>query len=167
MKKKLQINKVIGYSTLNKVWHNLLKELPNEYHNMNLSIATQNWPDYELQKGGYATSCTITIGRKFLDKNKRNIYGLLAMLAHELGHHVLGHIHSYSEKKEQEQDADQFGLFLAMKAGYSGKLYVEASKQFEKWRSTGIQKSHKKSHGDADDRIEKLTKQLKYLGAIK
>jgi hypothetical protein len=161
---KIKAKKVMYFKTLNKTYHRLLKVLPVSYHQITLNIGIQDLLDYELTKGAMAPTYTITIGTKVLAKFRNDTYVLLMLLAHELGHHVLGHCHTYSGTKEEEWAADHFGLYLATQAGYDPLKYIDAEKRFEKWRANGIQKSHKQSHGTANQRFDNLNKQLQYIG---
>lgn len=163
-----KILKIHGYPILNNVWKRLLVKLPKEYRNLVVAVSLTNMSygkgEYELTKGAVAPRGQIIIGTVFLRKYKNNAIMLASMLAHELGHHVLGHTHSYKRSPYQEQDADQFGLTLALNAKFNGTKYVKATHQYESWRKKKITKYHKQTHGTALERIVKLNKQLTYLG---
>lgn len=161
--KKVKVVSIKGYPKINKLWKKLLKILPNPYRNLNLFIAPHNVSEYELQKGGWSGDGYLVIGQQLLALNDEHI--LIEFLCHELGHQVLGHSVRYDNKNSSDElCADQFGLFLAMKAGYDVNKLLDAQKRFERWRKKGIKKSHIKSHCTAKERYDYLVKQLKYLG---
>jgi hypothetical protein len=161
--KRTKLIKIKGNTKLNKVWQKLMKQLPNEYHDLNLFYSKHNVHDYELRKGGWSSSAYIVMGEDLLKLNDTYIY--VSFLAHELGHQILGHNQHYDDSNTcNEKDADHFGLFLAMKAGYSASKYLKAGARYEKWRKKGIKKSHVVSHGTAKERQALLKRQLEYLG---
>ena len=157
--------KIKEYPKLSKVWNKLTKQLPKEYRSIQILVAFNNMKDYELRKGGYANKNIIVIGKELADLKNEYIY--LTLLAHELGHHVLGHMIKYDESNSSnEYDADMFGLFLAMKAGYDKNKYLKASEEFENWRRKGINKNHVKSHNTGKARNKFLEDQIKYINEI-
>src|SRR6266853_2238203 len=100
-----KLPKLKGYKKLERVWHSLLKELPKEYQNLNLFFASHNSQGYELRKGAWADNDYVVIGEDVVKKNDEYIF--VSILAHELGHHVLGHMFHYDDTNScNEFDAD-------------------------------------------------------------
>lgn len=160
------IHKIQGHPVLNSAWTKLLKQLPKAYHKLTLNISPHDVKGYELTKGAWAISGQVTIGEKFLNKFYEDELALVTILSHELGHHILGHTHSYNDVHEEELDADQVGLFIAIKAGYDRTQYVNKCIEFEKWRSKGLIKHNKKSKTTSKLTFERLAGQVDYLRAL-
>lgn len=164
-KKKVKITKVYGYPLLNKVIKKLFAKLPQEYRDINFSISITL--DKSI-KSACAIAGDISFGAKCLKKFRNNEYVLVGIVAHELGHHVLGHLHDKSGNAcpANEWDCDLFGLFLAMCAGYNPLKYLEAERDFYLWFSKSGKLSTKKTktHGSDVQRLNNVMAQLEYLG---
>lgn len=163
MPKQKPRKSIKSYKLLCSIWDSLLELCPEEYKNITLSLGIQDDYDYELTKGGVSTHGSVVIGYKFAEKFKDNSVILATMLAHELAHHILGHMHNYHGNKSHEQDCDMLSMFLVNKLGHCHTSILDGTKVYEKWRYRGIQKSHQESHGTAKERIMVLDNQKKYL----
>lgn len=151
---------------INKVFNHLKKHLPKAYHAIQLGLVFTEMKNYKTYQGGYAVEGTINIGTEFVNVYKTEPE-LASILGHELGHHVLGHMTIDGEERSitppEEQDADQFGMFLCELAGYKRKDFIDHCRKFEKKRKKTLTAKHKKEHGSGDERVERLEEQDKYL----
>lgn len=153
------------HRTLKKVINRLFPFIPKGFRNLYITAALHDIPTYELTKGAMVTRDTITIGCFVLEKFKDDEHVLAELMAHELGHHILGHTANIVPGNDAsfEHDADAYGLSLCTLAGYDPEEIIKAQARFEKWRKKGIQKSHIKTHGTAQERQKRLQEQLKYM----
>jgi Peptidase family M48 len=151
-------------TTLHRVFHRLTDNLPKAYRNIQIAVtASEITGVYKTYQGGYAVNSTIVVGTEFIDKWSKP-HELASMLAHELAHHVLGHMNMKEEIHPQaEQDADHFSLFLCEMAGFKREDVIVHNEKFEKARQHTLTKQHIKEHGTGQDRVEKLKKQDEYL----
>ncbi len=153
---------------IEKVFNKLKRFLPKSYHEIQLGAVFSKSKSYATYQGGYATLSTINIGTEFLNKYTDEI-SMAEMLAHELGHHVMGHIHVGFHRQvtpQEEQDADHFGMFLCELAGYARSEYLTWFKQFEDDRAKTLSKKHQQEHGTGSERLARLALQDKYLTNI-
>lgn len=155
---------------LEKVFNKLKEFLPESYRKIQLGLVFTDIPAYKTYQGGYATLSTINIGTEYVNTYKKEI-AYAEILAHELGHHVLGHIHVGQVRQvtpQEEQDADHFGMFLCELAGYGRKDYIDWFEEFEtgEFRADKLTAKHIEEHGTGSERIEKLKIQDRYLKNI-
>lgn len=152
---------------LEKVFYRLVSFLPKAYKDIQLGLVfTELEGRYKTYQGGYAVHSTLNIGTEFLNKYGDNELALAEIVAHELGHHVLGHTNLTGEGQihpGQEQDADHFGMMLCELAGYTRENFIAWFNKFEEDRKSSLSEKHIQEHGTGNQRIEKLIKQDKYL----
>jgi hypothetical protein len=154
---------------LEDIWNRLIKFLPKSYHSIQLGLVFTSVPDvYDTFQGGYACDSTINIGTEYLNLAEKDI-AIAEILAHELGHHVLGHVNRRGEGEIHpcaEQDADHFGLMLCELAGFSRNEYVNWFEEFENRRASTLSEKHIREHGTGSDRVKKLRLQNTYLNEL-
>lgn len=152
-----------------KVWDKLCDFLPPEYKNIQIVFTSSSTPHYNTFEGGYAVSNTICIGIKYLNDHPKDI-AIATMLAHEVGHHILGHVngtvHSTDILPTHERDADHFGLFLCQLAGFTRESFIFQEELFENKRAKSLSAEHIKEHGTGSVRIELLKSQDEYLNNL-
>lgn len=156
-----------SYRILNKVWNKLLKFMPKELQSLKLFITTQNEKDYETVKGAYTVQEYVVIGCELLEKFKNDERFIASILAHELGHQVLGHLcDDLKITKYNEQDCDVFAMYLLKRANYIiDYKYIEDMIKYENWRKRKIGRQHKKEHGSAKERINKIRDQFYFYNS--
>ena len=154
---------------LNNVWNKLRSFLPKSYQNIQIGLVFTDLPGiYNTYEGGYAVDSTINIGTQYLNSIEGEI-SLAEILAHEIGHHVLGHVNRRGDGHIHpmgEQDADHFGMMLCELAGYPRRDYIDWFKAFEARRKPSLSQNHIDEHGTGDERIQKLEKQHTYLNEL-
>jgi len=150
-----------------KIFNKLLKLCPKEYNGIDLFIyGGEDYHNYDLSKGAIAPTRCINLGLKLIEHDQTGS-NIAFTLAHELGHHVLGHVsNGYDGDVHEEQDCDLFSLFLCQLLGYIKTDILEGQRKYEKWRASTIQSWHKKSHNSRIKRIERVEKQLEMLESI-
>lgn len=82
---------------------------------------------------------------------------LAFVIAHELGHYFLNHQFSNVEAKEREYQADEFGLEVMSKAGFSG---YAAYAVFEKIMNCSLAGANKQDDENCTNRLEKVKRIL-------
>lgn len=140
--------------------------LPKAYHSIQLSVVFTEDKDYKTYQGGYTTLSTICIGSEFLNTFKDEL-SIPEILAHELGHQVLGHIHVGFDRQvnpSEEQDADLFGMYLCEMAGFKRSNYIGWFTKFENGKTRKkMSKKHIEEHGTGQERIDRLKEHHQYL----
>lgn len=151
---------------LEKVFKKLVSCLPKSYHNIQIGLVFTDLPGvYNTYQGGYAVNSTINIGTEYLNEAPNEI-AIAEIVAHELGHHVLGHVCRLGDGEIQpgmEQDADHFGMMLCELAGYKRTDYIQWFKEFEARRASTLSEKHIREHGTGNQRIKRLEDQDIYL----
>lgn len=113
------------------VWHTLLKFLPSAYSQLKLMIGRGYVGEYNVSNGAYTIDDKIYIGKNIVKFFNQNPAVLAYLLAHELGHQVLGHAHERFNLDQREADADQFSLYLCCMAGFSEIRILNACKTLD------------------------------------
>jgi hypothetical protein len=150
------------------IFNKLKKFLPKAYRNIQIGLVLTETEDYKTYQGGYAVPCTINIGSEYLNTYPTDI-ALAEILAHELGHHVMGHVLIQRDREitpQEEQDADHFGMFLCELAGFHREEYITWFERFENDREKTLSKKHIQEHGTGNERLKRLKDQSKYLNSI-
>ena len=153
---------------IEQIFNKLKAALPCAYQNIQLAFCCTEYDDYKTYQGGYATPSTIIIGTEFINKYTDDI-SIAEVLAHELGHHVLGHLTGDLDREvvpEEEFDADHFGMFLCELVGFSRLKYIKWFEKFEIEREDTLSETHIKEHSTGKDRVNRLKLQDKYLNNI-
>jgi len=156
--------KISNLQKIEKVFNKFKKYLPKAYHTVQLSVGFTEAKTYKTYQGAYATSFTIVLGSGYLNKNKMSEISIAAILGHEIGHHVLGHLTKDGPlTPPEEQDADHFGMYLCELAGFNREKVLIHWEEFEKARQKSLSSHHRKTHGTGEERVERLIQQDKYL----
>lgn len=153
-----------------RIFKSLVKFLPKAYRNIQVGLVFTDLPHYKTYQGGYADGSTLNIGTEYIN-SAPNDMAIAEIIAHELGHHVLGHCTRADQDSTKEaeihpaieQDADAFGMMLCELAGYSRKDYIDWFVAFEKRRKKTLSKRHIKEHGTGSERELCLRRHDKHL----
>ena len=145
-----------------RIFAQIKKHVPKEYHGIQLCVTTDKMKEYDSHEGGFATPGVIVIGSTYLNTHKNDI-AVAEIIAHELAHHIMGHVLTDDLDPISEHDADHVGMMLCAMAGYSMEAYIAHFAAFEQERSKTLSKRHIKDHGTGSERLEKLEAQKAYL----